>query len=242
MMKIVILGTGSSIPSARRLPSSFLVIAGRSTLLVDAGPSVMRRLTELGYESGHIDVVALSHFHPDHTVDLATFLFDCNFGRTPRCEPLTIIGGRGIRLFLGRLFRLYPSTKPIHYDLMIKTLQDRSAAMADFSIRTVSTDHKEESIGLRIEHEGKSVVFSGDTDYSLPLIELASGVDLLVSECTFPTKKRKGHLNLADLVKIVNETRPRIVIVTHLDPEWEEFPSPLPPPLLLGEDGMEIDL
>jgi ribonuclease BN (tRNA processing enzyme) len=241
-VKIVLLGTGSAIPSVTRLSSSSLVVASGSTLLVDIGPAVVRRIMELDYSLGDVDVLLLTHFHPDHSVDLATFLFECNFGSTPRRRPLTIIGGKGVQLFIRRFYRLYPWIRPLHYKIAVKSLPDGLWKTGDIIVKTAPTEHREESIAVRFEQKGKCVVFSGDTDYSPSLVELAKGADLLVSECTFPARKKEGHLNLMTLLKMVAEAQPKGVIMTHLDPEWEQFRGSLPLPLLLGEDGMEIDL
>jgi ribonuclease BN (tRNA processing enzyme) len=102
--------------------------------------------------------------------------------------------------------------------------------------------HREESIAIRVEEEGKSVVFSGDTDESPALAELAGNADLLVVECSFPDRRMKGHLDLRTLLPIVRRANPKQVVLTHLAPEWEGYDAPLPAPLVLGEDGMEIEI
>jgi ribonuclease BN (tRNA processing enzyme) len=94
---------------------------------------------------------------------------------------------------------------------------------------------------VRIE-EIRAVVFSGDTDYSANLIRLARGADLLVVECSFPEQKVKGHLDLASLERIVARAKPRQVLLSHLYPAWENFRGVLHAPLLLAEDGLEIEL
>jgi ribonuclease BN (tRNA processing enzyme) len=63
-----------------------------------------------------------------------------------------------------------------------------------------------------------------------------------VIECSFPEYKAKGHLNLPAVLTIVKEAKPKRVIMSHLYPAWEEFNDVLPPPLLLGEDGLEIEI
>ena len=102
-------------------------------------------------------------------------------------------------------------------------------------------EHCKESVGVRIE-EGKSVVFSGDTDYTHNLVRLAEGADLLFVECSFPERKAPGHLNLAEVQKVVDQAKPRRVILSHLYPDWDNYKGVLHPPLLLGEDGMEIEI
>jgi phosphoribosyl 1,2-cyclic phosphodiesterase len=52
----------------------------------------------------------------------------------------------------------------------------------------------------------------------------------------------KGHLNLAALDRIVQRTRPERVILTHLYPDWDNWPGVLHAPYLIGEDGMEMEV
>jgi ribonuclease BN (tRNA processing enzyme) len=241
-MKIKMLGTGSSLSSLRRSSSSCLVFTGAGNVLIDIGPSVVRRLLEFGYTPEDVDVIVLTHFHPDHTVDLATFLFACNYGERRRRKPLLIIGGEGVRAFFRRLARLFPWVEPKGYPMTVKTLRKGRWRTGHLSLTAAPMNHREESIAVCIGENGKRAVFSGDTAYSPELIRLASTADLLVVECTHPARREKGHLNLPDLRRTVDAAAPFQVVLTHLSPEWEAFHHSLPPPLLLGEDGMEIEL
>ncbi len=241
-MKITILGTGSATPSLSRSSSSCLLSTSAGNILIDAGPSVVRRLLESGHEVGDIDIIVLTHFHPDHTVDLATLLFACNYGERQRQKELHLIGGRGIRLFFRRLSRLYPWVVPLDYRLTIRAVPQGTVRIGSVSLVTAPMAHRDESIGVRIEERGKSVVFSGDTGYAPALAALAARADLLVVECSFPEQEVWGHLNLPTLLTIVREATPRRVIMSHLSPAWEGFHGVLPAPLLLGEDGLTMDL
>lgn len=241
-MKVKILGTGTAVPSLKRLSSSYLVLTEGATILIDVGPSVVRRLLEFGYRVTDIDLIVLTHFHPDHTVDLSTFLFACNYGETERTRKLRLVGGKGVRPFYRKLSHIYPWIVPVKYEIAIKTLPRGVWREGGILLTTAGMKHKDESIGLRIEEKGRSVVFSGDTDYAPGLIRLASGADLLVVECSFPQRKAKGHLNLLTLLPMVQDAKPKRVLMSHLYPEWEAFKAPLPAPLLLAEDGMEVEV
>lgn len=240
-MKLKILGTGTATPSLQRTSSSCLVSTTWGKILVDIGPSVVRRLLECGHTTNDVDLIVLTHFHPDHTVDLATFLFASNYGDVTRKKPLTLLGGRGLEGFYKKFVRLYRWLSPAEYDLILKSAPAGEWNLGDLSIRTCKTNHNPESIALRIK-ERRSVVFTGDTDFSKELVVLATHADLLISECSFPEKKVRGHLNLVTLQRIVNEAKPRQVILSHLYPDWETFQGALPAPLLLGVDGLEIEL
>jgi ribonuclease BN (tRNA processing enzyme) len=244
-MKLKILGTGTATPSLQRGSSSYLLSTTWGSILVDIGPSVVRRLLEYGQTTDDIDMIVLTHFHPDHTVDLATFLFASNYGDVTRKKPLILLGGRGLKGFYKNLVHLYRWLSPIGYDLILKSLPAGEWSLGEVSITTSKSNHNPESIALRIE-EGKSgaksIVFTGDTGFSKRLVALTAHADLMVSECSFPERKVRGHLNLAALQRIVKEAKPRQVILSHLYPDWETFGGVLQTPLLLGIDGLEVEV
>lgn len=240
-MKIKILGTGTSIPTLNRVSSSYLVIAEKKNILIDIGPSVVRRLLEFGYNVNDIDAVFLTHFHVDHSADLSTFLFACNYGIEPREKPLLLLGGRGLSNFFKGLATIYPWVRPNHYKLTLKTMHKGTYFFDDISVETVSVNHNRESIAIKIT-EKKSVVFSGDTSFSKNLIKLAHNSDLLITECSFPERNVRGHLNLKTLKTIIEKAKPKKVILSHLYPDWDNYNGVLYEPCLIAEDGLEIDL
>ncbi len=240
-MNVKILGSGTLNPSLERGSPSYLVTADGLNILVDIGPAVVRRLFEYGISANDIDIIVLTHFHVDHTVDLSTFFFVSNYGVTERTKPLLVIGGQGVHKFYRELLRVYPWVKPKSYGLTLKSMAAGILNIGSFTMKTTRVNHNRESIALRIE-SGKTVTFSGDTGYSKNLVRLSAGTDLLVVDCSFPEKQVKGHLNLATLERIVREAHPKKVILSHLYPEWDEFRGVLHSPYLLAEDGLEVKL
>lgn len=240
-MKIKVLGTGTCVPSLQRSSSSYLVQTKQLNILIDVGPSVVRRLLEYGFTTRDIDVIILTHFHVDHTADLSTFLFASNYDVEARAKELSVVGGDGLHDFYRGLLAVYPWLLPRSYEISLREMSEGTLNKGGLVITTAQMEHNNESIGVRVE-ERKSVTFSGDTDYTKNLIKLASGTDLLIAECSFPERKVDGHLNLEILQKIVDEANPKRVLISHLYPEWDDFSGVLHAPYLLGEDGMEIEV
>ncbi|HOW54340.1 MAG TPA: ribonuclease Z [Syntrophorhabdaceae bacterium] len=240
-MKLYILGTGTAIPRIERGSSAYLVTTPGVNVLIDVGPAVVRRLLERGYEVDDVDVLVLTHFHVDHTADLSTFFFACNYGNVTRTKPLTIIGGRGIAGFYRGLQAIYPWVRPKQYGLTVRRLVNNSMKFGGVTITAVPVNHNPESIAVRLDGK-RSITFSGDTGHSPNLTRLADRTNVLVAECSFPERKAKGHLNFAALDKIVQKARPKQVVLTHLYPDWDDYRGVLHAPYLLGEDGMEITL
>jgi len=240
-MKVKVLGTGTCVPSLQRSSSSYLVQTKQLNILIDVGPSVVRRLLEYGFTTRDVDVIVLTHFHVDHTADLSTFLFASNYDVEARTKELLVLGGDGLHDFYRGLLAVYPWLLPRSYEISLREMSKGTLNKGGLFITTAQMEHNNESIGVRVE-ERKSVTFSGDTDYTKNLIKLASGNDLLIAECSFPERKVDGHLNLEILQKIVDEANPKRVLISHLYPEWDDFSGVLHAPYLLGEDGMEIEV
>ena len=113
-------------PSLQRLSSSYLVRTEQLNVLVDVGPSVVRRLLEYGYTTRDIDIIVLTHFHVDHSADLSTFLFASNYDVVPRTKELAIIGGEGFQDFYRGLLTIYPWLLPKSYELFSSGVTRRS--------------------------------------------------------------------------------------------------------------------
>ena len=73
-LEITLLGTGLPFPNPKRAGPGYMVQAGDTTILVECGSGVVRRLVEAGHSPGDIHHLFLSHLHSDHFIDLGHFL------------------------------------------------------------------------------------------------------------------------------------------------------------------------
>jgi len=106
-LAVTFLGTGGSVPSARRSTASVLVARGGERLLFDCGEGTQRQMQRsLGLVQA--DEIYLTHFHADHVLGLPGLLK--TYDLTDRQVPLKVYGPPGLielfqvfSLFLGRL-------------------------------------------------------------------------------------------------------------------------------------------
>ena len=88
-LSVAFLGTGGSVPSARRSTASVLVARGGERLLFDCGEGTQRQMQRsLGLVQ--VDEIYLTHFHADHFLGLPGLLK--TYDLTDREAPLTIYG------------------------------------------------------------------------------------------------------------------------------------------------------
>src|SRR3954462_9845565 len=92
-LAVTFLGTGGSVPSARRSTASVLVSRGGERLLFDCGEGAQRQMQKsLGLVQ--VDEVYLTHFDADHFLGLPGLLK--TYDLTDRGAPITAYGPRGL--------------------------------------------------------------------------------------------------------------------------------------------------
>lgn len=254
-INITILGSGTCVPSLKRSSCSVLMQVGASKLLFDSGPGTMRRLLEAKTTIFDITHIFYSHFHPDHTAEFVPFIFATKYpDGSLRKIPLTVAGGRGLLYFYERLKAVYGQWIELASGLMeIIEFDNKNAdtiAFEDFTVNTAPVQHIEESIAFRIiSSDGFSVVYTGDTDYTETIIDLAKDADLLICECALPDKlKVEGHLTPSLAGDLAAKAGVRKLALTHFYPQCDEEDiaaecrKTYSGPLVLAEDLMVIEV
>ena len=221
-MKLTILGSGTAVPRPDRASPSLLIETSKSKILCDTGPGTLRQLAAAGILLNEIDLIFYSHFHIDHIADLIPFIFACKYspGQT-RTRDINIMGHHGIRKLFLDLENAYGRwVVPESFGINWIETDNNSFHFTDYSITTIPVKHIESSIAVRIEDiDGKSIVYSGDTDYCSEIIRIADRSDLLVLECSFPDNmKGPGHLTPSLAGKIASESGCMKLILTHFYP------------------------
>ena len=226
---LTILGSGTGVPSLARSSCSILAETGGRKLLFDSGPGTMRRLLEAGTTIFELSHIFYSHFHPDHTAELAPLLFATKYPAGPgRRDPLTMFAGRGFKDFLARLHLVYGSWIDIGEEMLdvveIDTRQADRREFESFEVATAPMQHNPESLGFRLTGRGgRSIVYSGDTDTCEALVHLARGADILVCESAYPEDQRvRGHLTPGLAGDIAARAGVGRLVLTHFYPVCEQ--------------------
>ena len=91
MIELVVLGSGTGVPSRRRGAAGYVLQMRGGPLLFDCGPGTVTRLVANHVDPTAIDRVYLSHLHPDHCADLIALVFANSW--TPRVPQGASAGG-----------------------------------------------------------------------------------------------------------------------------------------------------
>jgi len=228
MLKLTVLGSGTSVPHPRRSSSAHWLDAGGGTLLLDISGPAIHRMAQEALDWANLDAVWVSHFHLDHVGGLAPFLFGTKYApqTRERRKPLTVFGPRGTEKLLRRFdeagdYKLF--TQP--FPLEVRELAPRTEFEVFDSLRaeTFSTPHTSESLALRLTAtDGTTFVYTSDTGFTEALAGFARAADLFLMECSFfRSKPVKTHLELEDAMRLARLSGVRRVMLAHLYPEWD---------------------
>lgn len=227
--QITILGSGTCVPSLVRNPCSFLMQTGGQQLLFDCGPGTMRRLLEIGVSIFDITHIMISHFHPDHIGELASFLFALKYpAPPPQRQPLTIVAGHGFEAFFDRLIAVYGNGIVLPPEQLtvieMDTKQSDCQVFTSFTITSMPVAHRPESLAYRIvDDTGKALVYSGDTDVCEGLTQIAADADLLICESALPDEQKvDGHLTPSRAGKIAQKAGVKRLVLTHFYPACDD--------------------
>ena len=144
-LSVTFLGTGGSVPSARRSTASVLIARGGERLLFDCGEGTQRQMQRsLGLVQ--VDEIYLTHFHADHILGLPGLLK--TYDLTDREVPLAIYGPPGLReLFVV----LNPLVGRLGFGLELIELQPGEAVAHDgYELQSFEAAHSARANGYAL--------------------------------------------------------------------------------------------
>jgi ribonuclease BN (tRNA processing enzyme) len=214
------LGSGNAFAPGRCW-SGFLV---NGRYLFDAPPTALLSLKRLGFDLAQIDTVFISHFHSDHFFGIAFLLLEYAWG-THRSRDLTIVGPPGIEQRVEQLMAIgNPGTlkRDSGYALRYVEVHESEGGEAnDLEYHAVQVEHAHgllECFGFQARVGDRRFAYTGDSAWCDGIFTLASGVELLIADCTYASGfNRPEHLSFDEIREVRRRIDPSTaMILTHL--------------------------
>jgi len=203
-LSAIFLGTGGSVPSARRSTASVMLVRGGRRLMFDCGEGTQRQLQRsLGL--AQVDEIYLTHFHADHILGLPGLLK--TYDLTAREEPLAIYGPRGLRDLFKTLGRLIGRTD---YSIDLIEIDPGEAVRHDgVEVRAFAVEHSVRANGYALIEEERPGRFDPEAAKRLGVAEGPAFAALQRGE---EVQGSAGPVRPAD---VMGESRPgRTVAIT----------------------------
>jgi ribonuclease BN (tRNA processing enzyme) len=223
-MELTVVGAHGTWPSAGGATSGFLVRHDGYTLLLDMGSGTVGKLQEhVGLFD--IDAVLISHSHPDHVVDLYTYLFARLFSpeeppRIPlfvapkvvdRMSPLLADDSGDMKLAQG-------------FDVHPIEAGDRVDA-GPFRIQALAMAHSVPTVGVRVEAGGSALAYSADTGPTEELMPLAREAGLLIADASWQDDGDDArppiHMTAREAAETAARAGAETLVLAHLRPHLD---------------------
>jgi len=243
-LSLRVLGCGDAFCSGGRLQTCFHLRTCEQTFLLDCGATVLLAMQQQNIDPESIDGILLSHLHGDHFGGVPFLLIHAQFV-AKRTRPLTIVGPRGtkdrIDAALDVLFSdLQGTTWSFPLDV-VELEAGKHEIIGDLLVTSYLVDHPSgaPSFAFRLEAQGKTLAFSGDTRWTDALIDIANGADLLILECHGYRPNGIHHLDWQTLNLHQDDLRARRILLTHMsDSMLTRLPTLEPGRFEFAEDGL----
>lgn len=242
-MKVRIIGRWGAYPAAGETSACYLLEAGSRLILLDCGSGALSALQRF-IPLSSLSLVVISHQHHDHIADLGCLQYACliDTDLKQRDTPLRILlprekdGDWPLKEMKGAYAEGISHTS-------VLTEQD------GVKLSFFRTDHDGYCLGIRVESEGKVLVYTADTRYNEALLPWMQDADLLIAESSFyhgQDAGRYGHMTAKEAGKLAAKAGAKRLILSHL-PHFgeisrlrEEAAGAFGGETLLPEFGMQV--
>ena len=210
-MRLTILGMNGPFPAPGGATSGYFLAAGENRIALDMGCGVLSRLTALTAPEA-LTALLLSHWHYDHCADVLPLIY-----RLEACarEPLHI---------WAPVDENSPVRKAVQSCAKIVLHDVRpgdSFTVGGINVTAFAARHPVPAVMYRMEGEGRTFCYTGDTNTVQGLKDFARDADFLLADGLFTEGtwgEAKPHLSAAHVAQLAQDASVRRVVITHLNP------------------------
>ena len=202
-LRLRFLGSGDAFGSGGRFQTCLHLEGPDGALLIDCGTSSLIALKRGGVSPSDVGWVLVTHLHGDHFGGLPFLVLDGQF--RGRARPLLVAGPPGVHARVEAAMEvLFPGSSRAarRFALEFVELPERVASrVGPASVTPFAVVHASgaPSYALRVEYGGRVIAYSGDTEWTESLVDVARGADVFVCEAYFFEKKVRYHLDYRTL-------------------------------------------
>jgi ribonuclease BN (tRNA processing enzyme) len=247
-MKLTVIGSGDAFGSGGRLQTCFHVSTAGHTFLIDCGVTALIGMHRQGLDPNAVETVVLSHLHGDHFGGLVWWMLHGQH-ITKRTAPLTVVGPEPVQnRFIAAAEALFPGStkiKPRFEMRFVEYRKEQPTTVRDLSVTPFEVRHPSGAMSsaLRITAEGKTISYTGDTEWVESLVPAGKDADLYIMECFAFEGPTPYHLDWKTIEANLPRISPKRVMLTHMSAGMlERRNEAAATGAILADDGFTITI
>jgi ribonuclease BN (tRNA processing enzyme) len=210
-MRLTILGMNGPFPAPGGATSGYFLAAGESYTALDMGSGVLARLTALTPPE-ELTALLLTHWHYDHCADVLPLIYRLEACAT---KPLHIYAPVDESSLVRKAVQA--CGKIVLHDIA----PGQTFHVGEMQVTAFTARHPVPAVMYRIQAQGKTFCYTGDTNTVEALANFARGADLLLADGLFTDStwaESKPHLSATHVAQLAKDADVRRFVITHLNP------------------------
>ena len=215
-MEINIIGSGSI--GATDMSASTLI---DKKILVDVPNGIVKHIKKLGYNTGEIESILITHLHGDHFFDIPFFMFDRYFQKNDNL--VCIYCPKGTKEKVKLLFDIgFPGDfDRINHAINVKFVEfdgESKIEGKDFVAYSKYVEHGnfEPAYGYIINLNNKKIGFSGDSKLCNAIENIVADTDISILDMSHAQNVSPSHMGIEDIKYLCNKYKNKTIISTHM--------------------------
>ncbi|MEM3384986.1 MAG: ribonuclease Z [Nitrososphaeria archaeon] len=223
MVRIIFLGVGGWISDPSLGHTSILIESSNDeVMLLDAGEGVYAMLKRFGYDVDDIDYVVITHGHGDHILGLPTLV---QIRKHYGLEKLCIITFHENVETIKTILKITGYNNAENFVKILELEPNKELNIGGYKLEVIDAIHTVPAVSVKVNVEGKCIVYSGDTAYNPKLKDFAKKCNLLIHEASNYSKDayKYGHSSYQEAIKIAAEADVDALALVH----FYQTPKPI---------------
>jgi phosphoribosyl 1,2-cyclic phosphodiesterase len=218
-LELTFLGTGGgrfTTITQKRRTAGIRIQYEKANIHLDPGPGALIHSLNAGLNPQKINAILISHSHPDHYNDAEILIEAMTHGTTKKRGTLatahSVLHGNE---------HAEPAISKYHQQMPEQVIDAKPGTTFNIhSLNVTATQAKHtdpDAIGFRIGTPTLGdIAYTSDTEYFQDLNKAYTGTRILILCVLRPSGSPwKGHMTTDDAIRIIEETKPEMAVLTH---------------------------
>lgn len=220
---------------------------GENQFHIDPGPGSLVMAKNCGINLRANTALLVSHNHLNHANDVNAVISAMTYNGFDK---------KGVLVADNTVINGSEKSKPYLRDFYkgcleryIVVEEGQRVGINEVEIEALKTIHNEKAVGFKFFTPLYTLAYSSDTKYSVEILEGYKNSNILILNVPFLKKEQEG-LSKEDAIKIINEVKPKLTVITHFgidflraDPLYEirDIKKETESQVIAATDGMVIN-